>query len=542
MENAISWTNSYKWKTINFDSPEKDTFTVQNYKTQFEDLFQRITATTQSLQYSTGEYNRASNVIEGKGIINSETLQNSININNELVFKSQNEAIFQDSTGLTLSDTTDPSKKTKLTSGGLFISVDGGVTWKNAIRGEGVSTQYLTSGSINTEDISILDGQFPTFRWDKYGLNAFEAVYENDTLVGIVDNNYIRFDQFGIYGVNQSGNNTPLNPKSLDEVKENAFFGLIRNGFFLKSKEENGMVEISSENNILVKTDEIERIKIGKLSEGQYGLRIKDKNNIISLETDDNGKLWLKDSLNIYNTTETYVLSSDTIIDETKTYYQLDKENNTYIKVITPYGNPSENGYFEKYSYDIKIGNIKTSVGQLNQVFNANNNFIVYEDGSIKATSGSFSGDITGSTGTFSGEIFASSGRIGGLEINGDFTREPIAEIREDKLVIKGTGFEVRNNNGDLSLGASSNGDLIFREHCRVLLELFQVILAPRQVRFLEVYSPVQGKLEDLKSLRIICIKKHINYLKILPEILIRNIMYLKMENMLKLFFLMKIL
>lgn len=449
-------------KTINFDSPEKDTFTVQNYKTQFEDLFQRITSTTQSLQYSTGEYNRASNAIEGKGVINSETLQNSININNELVFKSQNEAIFQDSTGLTLSDTTDPSKKTKLTSGGLFISVDGGVTWKNAVRGEGVSTQYLTSGSINTENISILDGQFPTFRWDKYGLNAFEAVYENDTLVGIVDNNYIRFDQFGIYGVNQSGSNTPLNPKSLDEVKENAFFGLIRNGFFLKSEEENGIVEISSENNILVKTDEIERIKIGKLSESQYGLRIKDKNNIISLETDDNGKLWLKDSLNIYNTTETYVLSTDTIVDDTKTYYQLDKENNTYIKVITPYGNPSKNGYFEKYNYDIKIGNIETSVGQLNQVFNANNNFIVYEDGSIKATTGSFSGDITGSTGTFSGKIFASSGRIGGLEINGDFTREPIAEIREDKLVIKGTGLEVRNNNGDLSLGALSNGNLIF--------------------------------------------------------------------------------
>lgn len=250
----------------------------------------------------------------------------------------------------------------------------------------------------------------------------------------------------------------------------------------------------------------------------------------------------VKDSLNIYNTTETYVLSSDTIVDETKAYYQLDKENNTYIKVITPYGNPSENGYFEKYSYDIKIGNIETPVGQLNQVFNANNNFIVYEDGSIKATSGSFSGDITGSTGTFSGEIFASSGRIGGLEINGDFTREPIAEIREDKLVIKGTGFEVRNNNGDLSLGASSNGDLIFQENCRALLELFLVILAPHQVHFLEVYLPVQEKLEDLKFLRIIYIRKHTNYLKILPEILIRNIMYLKMENMLKLFFLMKIL
>ena len=29
--------------TSNFDSPENDSFKVQNYKTQFEDLFQRIT-------------------------------------------------------------------------------------------------------------------------------------------------------------------------------------------------------------------------------------------------------------------------------------------------------------------------------------------------------------------------------------------------------------------------------------------------------------------------------------------------------------------
>jgi hypothetical protein len=32
--------------TIALDSPEQNTIKVQNYKTQFEDLFQRITATT----------------------------------------------------------------------------------------------------------------------------------------------------------------------------------------------------------------------------------------------------------------------------------------------------------------------------------------------------------------------------------------------------------------------------------------------------------------------------------------------------------------
>ena len=41
---------------INLDSPEKNTITVQNYRTQFQDLFQRIAATVQAVEYHTGNY------------------------------------------------------------------------------------------------------------------------------------------------------------------------------------------------------------------------------------------------------------------------------------------------------------------------------------------------------------------------------------------------------------------------------------------------------------------------------------------------------
>lgn len=490
VEGKNAWKTPYREqvliseKTSNFDSPEKDTFTIQNYKTQFEDLFQRITATTQSLQYSTGEYQRASNIVEGKGVINSETLQNSININNELVFKSQNEEIFQDSTGLTLSDKTDPAKKTKLTSGGLFISTDGGVTWKNAVRGEGIATQYLTSGSINTENIAILDGAYPTFRWDKYGLNAFEATYLTSEagekyLAGIIPNNYVRFDQFGIYGVNQESE-TPFNPTKIEEVKKNAFFGLVRDGFFFKAKDDNGLVEISNENSILVKTnqaageknEEIERIRLGKLEEGLYGLRIKDKDGITSLETVDDGKLWLKDSLNIYNPSN-YHLTNDKEVSSTKDYYKRN-EDKTYTKITSPTGNPSEQNWYEFYNYKIQLGNLTSLSEEKRQVFNANDNFIVYEDGSIQATNGNFSGNITGATGTFSGTIHASSGRIGGLEINGTADGPSFATITDKLLTInipeisdssENYGLKITKNTGSgvkTVFGVNEKGDLEF--------------------------------------------------------------------------------
>lgn len=388
-----------------FDSPEKDTFTIQNYKTQFEDLFQRITATTQSLQYSTGEYNRASSIVEGKGVINTETLQNSININNELVFKSQNEEIFQDSTGLTLTDKRNPSKRTKLTSGGLFISTDGGVTWKNAVRGEGVATQYLTSGSINTNNIAIYDGAHASFRWDKYGINAYDATRETDpntnqeVLKGIITNNFVRFDQYGVYGI-KGTTDDPYNPQKEitvdgktivgeDKIWHDALFGMTWKGFFLKSKgTDNQQIEISTTNDICVTKDKIERIKIGRIdsrkeitengevSHDIYGLRLKDNTGATTMETDDSGQLWLRDKLRISST--------------------------------------------------VSIGVLETGK-EKNQIFNSNNNFIVYDDGSIKATQGNFSGST-----------------IGGFTIEDN-------RLFSNDVVLSSRGIEIRNN-GILSI------------------------------------------------------------------------------------------
>jgi len=58
-------------------------------------------------------------------------------------------------------------------AGGLFLSNDGGTTWKNAIRGDGISTDVLTAGRINTSEIYVYDGNHPTFRWDSNGINAY---------------------------------------------------------------------------------------------------------------------------------------------------------------------------------------------------------------------------------------------------------------------------------------------------------------------------------------------------------------------------------
>ena len=506
-----AWKTPYREKvlisevTFWFDSPEKDTFTIQNYKTQFEDLFQRITATTQSLQYSTGEYNRASSVVEGKGVINTETLQNSININNELVFKSQNEEIFQDSTGLTLTDKRDPSKRTKLTSGGLFISTDGGITWKNAVRGEGIATQYLTAGAINVNDIAIYDGAHATFRWDKNGINAFDVTRnENDELIGINPNTFVRFDQYGIYGIKSfnSEDNSSYDPQEEinglsgeDKIWSDASFGLTWKGFFLKNKgTSNQQIEISTVKDICITKDNIERIKIGRIDkieqEDIYGIRLKDNKNTTTLETDDQGQLWLKDKLQIAGVK--YQGTKDSSIDEFKIYYSKN-EDGTFFKVENPV---IENlsSYYELVSSGVSIGNLgankikvrttdrepiegktyyekdvdgsytivsaptKENISNYyeekdeeNKIFNSNNNFIVYEDGrifanrgeftgTIHATDGEFTGTIHTTDGEFTGTITALSGAIGGFTIENDHLDGAGTMLAPEGITIKNDG------------------------------------------------------------------------------------------------------
>ena len=298
-----------------------------------------------------------------------------------------------------MTDKRDPSKRTKLTSGGLFISTDGGVTWKNAVRGEGVATQYLTSGSINTNNIAIYDGAHASFRWDKYGINAYDATRETDpntnqeVLKGIITNNFVRFDQYGVYGIKGAiADNESYDPQKKDTVGgieaigedkiwRDALFGMTWKGFFLKNKsaDKDQQIEISTEKDICVsktiKDKVVDKIRIGQITTKDnkvvYGLQLKDDTGATTMETDDSGQLWLRDKLRI----------SDTV----------------------------------------SIGVLETGKDRY-QVFNSNNNFIVYNDGTVEATQGNFSGST-----------------IGGFTIEDN-------RLFSNDVVLSSRGIEIKNN------------------------------------------------------------------------------------------------
>ena len=388
--------------TVVFDSPEQNQIKVQNYKTQFEDLFQRMAATTQTVEYSTGKYQKVAGVIETDGTINITTLQNSI-MNNALTLQNaKDQSVVWDETGITTTSTTNPAEILRIVSGGVFLSADGGVTWNTGITGRGINASYITSGQINVEEVNILNGSFPSFRWDKTGISAYEFTTNEQT--GVAQNfnfsKFVRLDQYGLYGINgySDFNSSIKDPetgkKGEDRIWDTANFALTWRGFQIRSKKYglDGYIRITEEDDIQLinkvnlngKITEIDQVKIGLLNkegdEAIYGLRLKDCSNQIVLEQSTQGKVWIRDELRI-GTSDTSTVSL---------------------------------GYLKKYRNDdtaIRDEDGKI-IGGISQVIRAGDvgskqEFVVYEDGRLEASGG-----------YFKGEIHADSGTIGGLSIN----------------------------------------------------------------------------------------------------------------------------
>jgi hypothetical protein len=131
----------------------------------------------------------------------------------------------------------------------------------------------MTAGQINTEKMYIMNSGIPAFRWDNKGISA----YWNDSN-GYDINRFVRFDHFGIYGLEKENSNAEIN--NIKDIRNNARFSLTWDGFSLRNKyRDNGYVSIDSENDFVVNDGTYNRIKIGNLSGNDapvYGIRISD--------------------------------------------------------------------------------------------------------------------------------------------------------------------------------------------------------------------------------------------------------------------------
>jgi hypothetical protein len=134
---------------------------------------------------------------------------------------------------------------------GVHDEESGEFFWKTGITSKGISASLITAGKINTSEILIGDPSEPAFRWDNYGITAFDIDWGIGGTLGRPNNSkFVRFDKHGIYGIDGSANGMAWKPSGLDEIDDKATFALTWEG--LKVTGDGGITARIGYNNNIV--------------------------------------------------------------------------------------------------------------------------------------------------------------------------------------------------------------------------------------------------------------------------------------------------
>jgi hypothetical protein len=200
-------------------------------------LFQKITATVQQAQYSTGAYEKAVALAEADARTKSQFLEEAFTSADARFSAAGQTTVEQGADGITLTD-----EKTKdqmrLIGGAILMGVqdeNGQRKWKTGLTPDGISASLITAGTVNTGKISIMNGRDITFRLDALGMTALDAEWTNGQISGTPNKHkFVRFDKFGVYGINDDGNTvydgTTWVPQNNQEVLDKATFSLTWEG------------------------------------------------------------------------------------------------------------------------------------------------------------------------------------------------------------------------------------------------------------------------------------------------------------------------
>ena len=233
--------------TENLDDASKNTIKTQNYKTQFQDLFQKINATVQQTQFNSGSYAKAAELASANNAIKGKFVTDALSqMTDKLAYAGQT-TVVQDEHGITLTDEATKDQM-RLIGGGILMSVEdpntGIRSWKTGLTPNGISASHITSGSLDTGSIVIKNGNDSTFKWDAYGLSAYDIPWSNDQIFDAPRfDRFVRFDKHGIYGINSDNlqnltiDGQTWKPSSIDEIDALSTFALTWEGLKVTGSE-----------------------------------------------------------------------------------------------------------------------------------------------------------------------------------------------------------------------------------------------------------------------------------------------------------------
>lgn len=181
---------------INYDLdvPTNNSISVQNFTTQFEDLFQQVTASVQSLTFNENIYKRSSNFTSNQNI-EEDSLQGTLDTNDMTLLSTDENNIELDKLGQSGSDINNHNNKYKLNGQGLFFSNNGGQSWNIGVGPGGINADYINVGTLDAGKIRIVDNDYLYFLWDKNGITAFRDPQSTESPTF---NDFALFNKYGL--------------------------------------------------------------------------------------------------------------------------------------------------------------------------------------------------------------------------------------------------------------------------------------------------------------------------------------------------------
>jgi hypothetical protein len=274
-------------------NPSNNQITLQNYMTQFEDLFQRISASVQSYNFNQNMYSRAGNFSATS--LNQRILQNTLLGHNFTLLQSPDKSITIDSKGIYLIDAGNNMNHMRIMSNGIILSSDGGRSWNNGLTAQGLTADLITSGTINTSKINLFGGaNAPGFSWDIRGINAFAYTRDQQDNIVIDYSKFIRFDQYGLYLASLTDGQTSENfdtglansPDPISWIQDRTNLSITWRGFYMKTEEGSVIIDPVKDIQVLsgAGSDRKEKVRIGwyplvmddEEGDGGYGIAVRD--------------------------------------------------------------------------------------------------------------------------------------------------------------------------------------------------------------------------------------------------------------------------
>lgn len=285
-ENVLGYISEI---TMHLDKPWEDQIVIKNYKTDFENLFSTIVASTQAMKKNAYTIGLAAGAFDSNGNLSLDAISQALaergiiyNFNNGRLTINQKDGIL----GISQSGVVN------FRCNGIFTSAkkdeDGQWIWNTAITPNGINADLITTGQLDTNRIKIFSGDNLRFQFNENGLFGYKSFLENfkgshalqrlkslrNYWEGLSNRPYNTFEDY-FDSLNNSGGYT-----NLQYIKFN------ENGLFLVA--ENGATIYSNEKYSVLNKD-VTRIQIS-----WSGLKLRNWNNQQVFWADpDSGNLYI---------------------------------------------------------------------------------------------------------------------------------------------------------------------------------------------------------------------------------------------------------